>query len=83
MNLIIDIGNSSCKAALFKNGAIKEFHKGSNEIIEILDKWCRTFKIEKAIISSVIEIPKDMFEKYKGNLKIEQAFIMDYTRKFF
>lgn len=60
MNLIIDIGNSSCKAALFKDEAIKEFHKGSNEVIEILDEWCKAFQIEKAIVSSVIEIPTNI-----------------------
>ena len=60
MNLIIDIGNSSCKSALYEKGELKEFHKGSNSEIEILDKWNRSFKIEKTIVSSVITIPKRM-----------------------
>lgn len=57
MNLIIDIGNSSCKSALYEGGEIKEFHKGSNREIEILDKWQSCYSIDKAIVSSVIEIP--------------------------
>ncbi len=57
MNLIIDIGNSSCKSALFESGVIKKFHKGSNTLIETLEEWCNTHTIEKAIVSSVIEIP--------------------------
>ena len=63
MNLIIDIGNSSCKSALYEKGELKEFHKGSNSEIEILDKWNRSFKIEKTIVSSVITIPKRMEEQ--------------------
>lgn len=57
MNLIIDIGNSSCKSALFEDGVMKKFHKGSNSHIEHLEEWYKNHKIEKAIISSVIEIP--------------------------
>ena len=58
MNLIIDIGNSSCKSALFEEGTMKAFHKGNNTTIEKLDEWNKTYKIEKAILSSVIEIPE-------------------------
>ncbi|MBQ5663867.1 MAG: type III pantothenate kinase [Bacteroidaceae bacterium] len=57
MNLVIDIGNSYCKAALFEERTMKEFHKGSNRFIEILDKWSKNYNIKKAIVSSVIEIP--------------------------
>ena len=60
MNLIIDIGNSSCKSALFEDGAMKEFHKGSTSFIEPLDEWCGRYTIEKAIVSSVIEIPENL-----------------------
>ena len=60
MNLIIDIGNSSCKSALFEKGVIKKIHKGSNKFIEILDEWSKSHRIEKAIISSVIEIPQNI-----------------------
>ena len=60
MNLIIDIGNSSCKSALFEDGAMKEFHKGSNSFIEPLDEWCGRYTIEKANVSTVIEIPENI-----------------------
>lgn len=63
MNLIIDIGNSSCKSALFEEKVIKEYHKGSNSFIEILDEWSKAYKIEKAIVSSVIEIPPSIVEQ--------------------
>ena len=66
MNLIIDIGNSSCKSALFEEGAIKEFHKGSNKYIEILDEWSKIYKIEKAIVSSVIEVPETIVEQLEA-----------------
>lgn len=63
MNLIIDIGNSSCKSALFEKGTIKEFHKGSNSFIEIFDEWSKAYKIDKAIVSSVIEIPQSIVKQ--------------------
>ncbi len=63
LNLIIDIGNSSCKSALFEDGAIKEFHKGSNKFIETLDEWNQIYKIDRAIISSVIEIPESIAQQ--------------------
>ena len=63
LNLIIDIGNSSCKSALYEKGLLKEFHKGSNSEIEILDKWNKSFKIEKTIVSSVITIPQRIEEQ--------------------
>ena len=66
MNLIIDIGNSSCKSALFEQGAIKEFHKGSNSLIECLDEWRGKHEIEKAIVSSVIEIPATIAEQLEA-----------------
>ena len=66
MNLIIDIGNSSCKSALFEQGAIKEFHKGSNSLIECLDEWRGKHEIEKAIVSSVIEIPATIVEQLEA-----------------
>lgn len=60
LNLIIDIGNSSCKAALFDGGAMVETHKGSNSRIEILDKWCADYVIDRAIVSSVIELSDEI-----------------------
>ncbi len=60
MNLIIDIGNSSCKSALYDGEDLKECHKGSNKEIEILERWNNSYRIEKAIVSSVITIPKEI-----------------------
>ena len=60
LNLIIDIGNSSCKSALYNGMEMAEFHKGSNREIEILDRWNNRYTIEKAIVSSVITIPQEI-----------------------
>ena len=60
MNLIIDIGNSSCKAALFDGTTLLQIHKGSNRRIEILDRWCAEYSIDRAIISSVIELTDEI-----------------------
>jgi hypothetical protein len=37
------------------------------------------YPLETKEVREYIEIPKDMFEKYKGNLKIEQAFIKNLS----
>lgn len=60
MNLIIDIGNSSCKAALFDGTTLLQIHKGSNRRIEILDRWYAEYSIDRAIISSVIELTDEI-----------------------
>ena len=67
MNLIIDIGNSSYKSAIFNGEAMVEFHKGEYSNIEILDRWFAEYKIEKAIVSSVIEIPENIEQLLKSH----------------
>lgn len=66
MNLIIDIGNSSCKAALFDGATLVKIHKGSNRRIEILDEWCAEYSVDKAIISSVIDLSDDVVEQLQS-----------------
>lgn len=64
MNLIIDIGNSYCKSALFENEKMITFHTESNEQVEIVNNWQQSYKIDNAIVSSVIGIS----EKIKNQL---------------
>jgi type III pantothenate kinase len=64
MNLIVDIGNTSTKLAVFE-GKIKLSHSRINELsCEELEKELRGYKIQKAIVSSVKKLPpfiSDMF----------------------
>jgi type III pantothenate kinase len=57
MNLIVDIGNTSTKIAVF-DGQIKLSHSRINELsCEEIEKEMKGLKIEKAIVSSVKSLP--------------------------
>ena len=48
MNLIIDIGNTIAKMAVFDGGRIVEVVYDSNLTLERLPEVCRTYTIEKS-----------------------------------
>ena len=56
MNLIIDIGNTIAKMAVFDGGRIVEVVYDSNLTLERLPEVCRTYTIEKAIVATVIDL---------------------------
>ena len=60
MNLIIDIGNTCSKIALYDGATMTEFCKADNRQMEISDDWCNRYSIDKAIVSSVIVIPENI-----------------------
>jgi type III pantothenate kinase len=68
MNLIIDIGNSSTKIAIY-NGQEKITDFKSKEFsCEKLEKKIASYKIEKAIISSVRDTPEFIFDLMTVNI---------------
>lgn len=68
MNLIVDIGNTSTKLALF-NGKKKVSVNRLNEIdCANLEKILSFNKVEKAIISSVRELPEFVFDLLFNNI---------------
>ena len=60
MNLIIDIGNTATKIAIFEEGEIKETIRCSNQSLEGLTVLCDRYPIRKGILSSVISISEDI-----------------------
>ena len=56
MHLIIDIGNTSAKIAVFSQGEIKKMIRCSNQSLEGLDILCQSYSIQKGIWASVISI---------------------------
>ena len=56
VNLIIDIGNTASKIAIFEQGEIKEMIRCSNQSLEELVALCRQYPIQKGILSSVVSI---------------------------
>ena len=60
MNLIIDIGNTSAKLAVFSQGEMKEIVRTSNQTLEGLGALCQQYPIRKGIWSSVISLSEEM-----------------------
>ena len=56
MNLIIDIGNTVAKIAVFKDKDIVEVFYDSNQTLENLPDICTKYAVEKAIAATVIDL---------------------------
>ena len=66
MNLIIDIGNTIAKMAVFDGGRIVEVVYDSNLTLERLPEVCRTYTIEKAIVATVIDLSREVLSQLEG-----------------
>ena len=56
MNLIIDIGNTMAKVALFNNGEMVEVLAESNQSLGCLQTLCSKYPIEQGIVATVIDL---------------------------
>ena len=65
MNLIIDIGNTIAKMAVFDGERIVEVVYDSNLTLERLPEVCRTYTIEKAIVATVIDLSREVLSNWK------------------
>ncbi len=63
LNLIIDIGNNSAKFFLFQGKQIILHTRKAERISELLDEWKSLYTIEKAIVSSVVDIDTQLKRK--------------------
>jgi type III pantothenate kinase len=79
MNLIIDIGNSSTKFALFDSKTMVTTFKSKEFSCEKLEKMLSPYKIEKAIISSVRDTPEYIFDLLTVN--IPEVHILTHKSK--
>jgi type III pantothenate kinase len=68
MNLIIDIGNSSTKFALFDRNVMVTTFKSKEFSCEKLEKMFSPYKPDKAIISSVRDTPEYIFDLLTVNI---------------
>ncbi len=60
MNLIIDIGNSFAKVAVFEGSEMVETFRFPNRSLEGLSDVVRSYSLDKGIVSSVIAIDRKM-----------------------
>lgn len=56
VNLVIDIGNTVAKLAVFDNEEVVEVLRGSNHSLDCLNMLCNKYPIERGIIASVITL---------------------------
>ncbi len=66
MNLIIDIGNTAAKMAVFDGGNIVEVVYDSNQTLERLPEVCRAYTIEKAIVATVIDLSREVLSRLES-----------------
>jgi len=77
VNLIIDIGNTNAKLAVFNNGEIEKVLCCHNHTLDGLSELCKQYPIEKGILSSVITLDDDI-RQILHNLPFP---IMEFTHK--
>ena len=65
MNLVIDIGNTVAKLAVFDGNQIIEVLRGSNHSLDCLQLLYHKYPIEKGIIASVITLSKTIRRQLK------------------
>lgn len=79
MNLIVDLGNTLSKVALFEDEVlinVKKFHKDQ---IKTLVEYLKSLDYKKSIISSVIKTPEEIISQIKS--KTESIIYFDSTTK--
>jgi type III pantothenate kinase len=79
MNLIIDIGNSSTKFAIFDRKEMITHFRSKEFSCEKLEKKLSPYKIDKAIISSVRNTPEYIFDLLTVN--IPEVHILNHKSK--
>ena len=65
MNLIIDIGNSIAKIAIFNENKLVEVIRGSNHSLDALPMLCSKYAIKRGIIASVISLSNTIRRQLK------------------
>ena len=56
LNLIIDIGNTAAKVALFDGGEMVEVLTESNQSLDCLEVLCAKYPVEQGIVATVIDL---------------------------
>ncbi len=67
MNLIIDIGNNSAKLFLFSGEQIILHTRSTGNFMEQLAAWNSCYDIEKAIVSTVVDIPAEQKKEIESH----------------
>lgn len=66
VNLIIDIGNTVAKLAVFDGADIVEVVHDSNRTLERLPELCRAYTVDRAIVATVIDLSPEALARLEG-----------------
>ena len=66
MNLIIDIGNTVAKLAVFDDDNLLEVFYDSNQTLESLPAGCGKYPLSRAVVATVIELNKTVENRLKS-----------------
>lgn len=80
MNLVIDVGNTLTKVALFTNDHLLDIHRYDEFSEEDLPHYFRKHPIKKAIVSSVGQSPENLLNYLKDHQQC-QAIVLDQHMK--
>ncbi len=79
MNLVIDVGNTAAKLAVFEGGALREVLYDSNRTLEQLPAFYLRHSPERAIWASVVDLPEEARERLES-LPIPLIHLDEHTR---
>ncbi len=63
VNLVIDIGNTSTKLAVFEGSTLVEVISGSGQAVDALTQIISSHTIEQGIVATVVDVCHDTLEK--------------------
>ena len=66
MNLIIDIGNTVAKIALFEGDTLVEVVYDSNQTLELLPEVCSRYEVKRAVMVSVVDLTDEVEARLHG-----------------
>ena len=69
MDIVIDVGNSCAKIALFKDGRMADKLRVPALSADVLELLFGKYRIERGILSSVVNLPEDCTSYLKRSLK--------------
>ncbi|MBN1113568.1 MAG: type III pantothenate kinase [Bacteroidales bacterium] len=78
MNLIIDIGNTRSKYAVFNNSNLVDIIIDNAEINRVVNSVITKHPINNCILSSVKNIPADEIEKLKAKQSLKNVIILSH-----
>lgn len=78
LNLVIDIGNTAAKIALFEGSVMVEVVYASNRSLECLESLCSKYSVEQAIVATVIDLDGELLGRF-GALRLPILWLNSQT----